>query len=288
MAVDESRASNAVVDLQTGSREARERISDEFFEGTGASYDKLVRWSTLGLDGRWKAAMLRHVVAHKPNPRRILDLACGTGIVSMKLAKRFPDAELVGVDYTAEYMEIARARMKELGRAMTFVHSNAETAELEGTFDLIVSSYLPKYCDPDRLLTNLDPYVEEGAVVVLHDFTRPKGRPGRWLWRRWMKMLGNTGVKIWPEWKNALDTNLCQIIEENRWPTRYGQAFGLHGYDEVIKHRLHHSLATMVTARKMAPGRYAGIYADMTPEEREARRVELFPREGECQSTSSS
>jgi len=42
-------------------------------------------------------------------PRRVLDLGCGTGALTATLAARWPDAEVVGIDSSAEMLERAAA-----------------------------------------------------------------------------------------------------------------------------------------------------------------------------------
>ena len=61
----------------------REGLVRSFFSETGKSYDKVVQTFTLGLDSYWKEEMLKLV----PQSGRILDLGCGTGIVTEYLAK---------------------------------------------------------------------------------------------------------------------------------------------------------------------------------------------------------
>ena len=46
---------------------------------------------------------------------RILDQACGTGILTLKIARRFPQARIIGVDLTDEYLRVARRKAEALG-----------------------------------------------------------------------------------------------------------------------------------------------------------------------------
>ncbi len=43
-----------------------------------------------------------------PNPQRIYDLGCGTGIATQLLAKRWPRAQLQGIDSSAQMLDEAR------------------------------------------------------------------------------------------------------------------------------------------------------------------------------------
>ena len=78
------------------------------FTDIAAIYDRMNHVLSLGLDRRWRRLAAAGV---KGTPTRILDLACGTGDFAFALARRFPAAEIVGVDLTPAMLEIARANL---------------------------------------------------------------------------------------------------------------------------------------------------------------------------------
>src|SRR5438445_12340774 len=45
---------------------------------------------------------------------RVLDLACGTGAMARRLRARFPDADLVGCDLSAQQLAVANAEQRRL------------------------------------------------------------------------------------------------------------------------------------------------------------------------------
>ena len=88
-------------------------------------------------------------------PRRILDLGTGTGIGARLLAKRFPAAEIVGVDLSARMIEEARRRLPpELAERVCFEVADASALPFGAAdFDLVV-------------LLNMIPFFEELARVT--------------------------------------------------------------------------------------------------------------------------
>jgi len=55
-----------------------------FFSGTGFSYDRVATLCTWGFDRYWK----RRIIAAIPSgSARILDQACGTGILTLQIAR---------------------------------------------------------------------------------------------------------------------------------------------------------------------------------------------------------
>ncbi|MEM8936159.1 MAG: class I SAM-dependent methyltransferase [Pseudomonadota bacterium] len=82
---------------------------------------------------------------HYPNkqPRRILDLGCGTGEQTIGFKRRFPEADVHGIDASAPFVRYAHAWAESEGEPITFHHMNAqETSFPDEHFDLIVSHIL--------------------------------------------------------------------------------------------------------------------------------------------------
>ncbi len=221
-------------------------IVRSFFPGTGKSYDTVVNVFTLGLDKYWKYAIYKRV----PPSKRILDLACGTGIVTLGLAKRHPEAEIVGVDITDDYLAIYRERIRKNKIKAQFILGNAEDVKLSGPFDTVVSSYIPKYVDPDILLTNISPYILSGGAIVLHDFTLPPNFIARFFWSIYNRVMNFIGIRLFPEWKEVFDAGLTRLIRETRWFDTFPDALARHGYANIQKRYLSLGSAGIIWATK--------------------------------------
>ena len=129
-----------------------EEFAERFFGGNAESYDHIARVSTLGLDGWWKRKILKKI---PKAPDRILEQACGTGILTCKIARLFPACRVIGVELHDAYLDIARKKVRDLGLSnVEFIHGRAEDVILDGEFDCIVSDYLAKYVDLDLLVAH--------------------------------------------------------------------------------------------------------------------------------------
>jgi SAM-dependent methyltransferase len=96
------------------------------------------------------AAFERALEQVEPPPRRALDLGTGTGAAAIVVARRFPEAEVVGVDL-ADSM-VAEARRKT-DRVRFEVGDAAALAFEDGAFDLVTHA-------------NMIPFFDELARVV--------------------------------------------------------------------------------------------------------------------------
>ncbi len=107
-------------------------------------------------------------------PQRILVAGCGTGLEAFALRRRFPRAEIIGVDFSAESLRIARRLQEKSARSaqVRFVRAdltNDRFDKLVGRdFDFVschgVMSYLPA---PARAFRNLARSLAPAGVLYL-------------------------------------------------------------------------------------------------------------------------
>ena len=66
---------------------------------------------------------------------KILELCCGTGRLTLPIAK--DGYRICGVDYTSSMLERAKAKASEAGLEIHFIEADIRTLDLQGKFDLI-------------------------------------------------------------------------------------------------------------------------------------------------------
>ena len=74
------------------------KLAQSFFNNNSGSYDRLVKLATLGQDLNWKKKLVEKV----PNGSLVLELACGTGILTSLLKQN--NNKVYGIDLTFEYL----------------------------------------------------------------------------------------------------------------------------------------------------------------------------------------
>ena len=82
----------------------------------------------------------------------ILDLCTGSGCIALYMAAKLPRAQVVGVDISAEALQLAseNARLTKLQERVQWLQSDL-FEQVSGTFDLIVSN--PPYIPTDQIAT---------------------------------------------------------------------------------------------------------------------------------------
>ena len=228
--------------MQSTERVARIR---SIFGGTAPFYDEIVDEATRGEDRLWKERMLSKL----GRPRRVLDLACGTGILLFMIRDRFPATRVVGLDISEEYLDRARARARDRrDDGVEFVIGAAEELDVPETFDAVTSCYLPKYASLSLLVSRLGRKLERGARLVMQDFDYPERPDVRAVWEARFESLRHWARASRPEAERMM-TLLPGIIREARWSRDLPELLVREGFSDVTLERLSFGTSSIVSAR---------------------------------------
>lgn len=100
-------------------------------------YDPVVRLTTR--EKTFKKALAEQVRIRAAH--RVLDLACGTGTLTVLLKKTVPQAEVVGLDGDSQILEIAETKARKAGVEIRFEKGMSFDLPFDNeSFDRIVSS----------------------------------------------------------------------------------------------------------------------------------------------------
>src|ERR1700730_16394588 len=83
----------------------------EMFGRIAGRYDLVNTIMTGGIDAVWRRRAVEAL--NVQNDASLLDLCCGTGALTRDAAAKVPAGRVVGVDFTPQMLEIARARCRE-------------------------------------------------------------------------------------------------------------------------------------------------------------------------------
>mgnify|MGYP003575550635 CR=1 FL=1 len=229
-------------------QDPRLALVERFFDGTGRSYDAMVHTATFGIDRLWKRRIVDLI---PPDARRVADLACGTGISTLAIARRLPHCHVVGVELRDEYLSIAREKLRRPGQPgnIEWVLSRAEDYRSPVPFDCISSSYLAKYAELPRLVGNAWDMLRPGGLFLMHDFTYPPRRELVLLWRLYFKALQVLGGPLFPAWREIYH-GLPRLIEQTRWLQELPAELQARGFTDIRREDLTLYGSAIVTARR--------------------------------------
>ena len=116
-------------------------------------FDRMAsRWDAMRSEGAF--APYEAALERVDPPRRALDVGTGTGEGALAIARRFPEAEVVGVDLAEEMLSRARAKVPpELARRVRFEAADASKLPYaDASFDLVaLGNMIPFFDELERV-----------------------------------------------------------------------------------------------------------------------------------------
>ena len=124
-------------------------------------------------------SLLQTFLDHQAVAGYVLDLGCGPGDINFRLADRFPDCIIHGVDGSEAMLRYANrrlARSHPLHHRIRFIQGILPNAALPcDHYDAVVSnSLLHHLADPQVLWEAVQRWARPGAPVFIMDLFRPK------------------------------------------------------------------------------------------------------------------
>ena len=166
------------------------------FGGIARRYDLANHTLSCGIDFYWRKRAANTVASWRPC--KILDLATGTGDLALALQKKLPDAEVTGVDFLPEMLELAQrkgVRQTILGDAMKLPFPDA-------SFDCVTIAFgLRNMEDWRGALAEMSRVLRRDGHLLVLEFSLPTISIVRTIYRfylhRCLPMLGSflTGRK---------------------------------------------------------------------------------------------
>ena len=175
----------------------------------------------------------------------VLDLACGTGILSSMFIDDTAVTRVIGIDLEFNYLKVAKNKRKNL----LLINGTAEMLPYKNEcFDSIVSSYLAKYVDVKLVVDECWRTLKHDGTVLFHDFTYPKHKLFQSFWNMYFVILRITGyaAKPWLTVFNELD----ELVKTSEWVERTIDSLNQRGFKNVFCKYYTLGTAAIIFARK--------------------------------------
>ena len=147
----------------------------EMFDNISGNYDWMNRVITFGLDKGWRRKVVE--IVNSGSPKRILDVATGTGDMAIMFAKGGAK-NVVGQDISSGMLEVAKVKSKkmDLDERIQFQIGDAENMPFDdGHFDVVTVSYgIRNFEDLRKGLREILRVLNENGRLVILETSVPK------------------------------------------------------------------------------------------------------------------
>jgi len=153
------------------------------FTAVPPRYDLVNRIVTLGLDKKWRR--LAAIACLEDKPQRVLDLGCGTGDLTISIARLAAESvEITGLDFSLPMLERARKKADKAGlsQRVKFIHGEATQLPFpDGHYDSVGISFAFRnltYKNPPGLshFTEVKRVLKSGGRYVIVESSQPSNR----------------------------------------------------------------------------------------------------------------
>ena len=160
------------------------------------------------------------IAANIREPKRILDLGAGTGLLTCYWHQRYPNAAYVLVDVADEMLKIAHKRFGA-ARNISYEVRNYQSSLPEGPFDVVLSALSIHHLedgDKAQLFARIWEQLSPGGVFINYDqFCAAQPEMDRWFTTYWEGQLMHSGltkedIALWRE-RQKLDRE-CSVEQE--------------------------------------------------------------------------
>jgi len=157
-----------------GDREAAAWVRG-MFGRVAPRYDFLNHLLSFNLDRYWRAYAVRRVrhILHRPGAQ-VLDLCCGTGDLSLALARRSPSL-ILGSDFCHPMLVSAQGKVKQRRARIALFESDALRLPVRGgSMDLVTVAFgFRNLADYAAGLAELRRVLRPGGVAAILEFSQP-------------------------------------------------------------------------------------------------------------------
>lgn len=156
----------------------------EMFDNIAPKYDLLNHTLSVNIDRIWRCRVVNEV--RRAKPRRILDVATGTGDLAIALARRIRDVQVMGVDLSEAMLAVARRKVEARGLDSRIVLERGDAEHLDvadASVDAATVAFgVRNFGDLGAGLRELARTIKPGGKVVILEFSRPRNRVFRALY----------------------------------------------------------------------------------------------------------
>ena len=161
------------------------------FDAIAPAYDFMNRAMTFGLDRLWLRRLVKAASADAPHT--VADLATGTGDVAFALARRMPQASIIGLDLSEGMLAKARAKAASMGNAaanISFEQADCLATGLpEASADAVTIAYgVRNYADIAAGYSEMFRILRPGGKLCVLELSTPVA----WLPKLFYKLYTRT------------------------------------------------------------------------------------------------
>ena len=175
----------------------KEQVAD-MFNNIASNYDFLNHFLSLGIDILWRKKVIK--LLRKNNPKKILDIATGTGDFAIEAINLNPES-VIGIDISNQMLAVGRKKLSEknLDTKITLENGDSESLRFDdNSFDAITAGFgVRNFENLDKGLREMYRVLSLNGTVAILEFSQPEHFPIKQLyWFYFLRILPALGKLV--------------------------------------------------------------------------------------------
>tara|TARA_Y100000588_G_C14175632_1_gene891214 strand:- start:547 stop:1260 length:714 start_codon:yes stop_codon:yes gene_type:complete len=145
------------------------------FDDIADRYDFLNHLLSFGIDIYWRKKFIKLLSLNKNS--KVLDVATGTGDLSIEILSAYPGSEIIGLDISPKMLAVAQRKIdKKKLNGYTLIEGDAENLPFEdSSFDCVTIAYgLRNLGSPKKGLEEFNRVLKDGGKLAVLEFMEPQ------------------------------------------------------------------------------------------------------------------
>jgi len=197
-------AHDEVVPYQHSHLNKKEQVAD-MFNSIAYRYDFMNRFLSAGIDVWWRKKAISQL--KELAPKKILDVATGTGDVAILTCRMLQPEKIIGIDISEGMLELGRKKIEKLGLAsqIELQKGDSEVIPFENNqFDAITVAFgVRNFQNLEKGLKEMYRVLQPGGRLVVLEFSKSKKGALSVLFNFYMNVITPAIGKLFAKNKDA-------------------------------------------------------------------------------------
>ena len=231
--------------------EGKARQVEQMFDNIAPTYDRLNHRLSWNIDKGWRRKAIQQLKPYAP--KRLLDVATGTGDFAIQACQMLDDVHITGIDISEGMMEVGRKKVSQLKLSERIRFEREDCTCLsypDGTFDAVTAAFgIRNFDNLDKGLAEMCRVLRKGGVLSIVELTTPVSFPMRQLFH----VYAHTVLPVYGRLisrDNSAYSYLTKTIEAFPQGERMMDILKKAGFAEASFRRLTFGICTMYLAMK--------------------------------------
>ncbi|MEG1684871.1 MAG: bifunctional demethylmenaquinone methyltransferase/2-methoxy-6-polyprenyl-1,4-benzoquinol methylase UbiE [Bacteroides sp.] len=221
------------------------------FDNIAPTYDTLNHVFSMGIDKLWRKKAINRLLPF--SPRKIMDVATGTGDFAIQAYLKLLPEQLIGTDISEGMMQVGKEKVKRAGLIGKILFAKEDCENLsyqDNQFDAVTVAFgVRNFENLDKGLAEIYRVLNPGGQLVILELSIPEKQPIKWFYSIYSTVIIPSLGKLMSKDKNAYHYLPESIKAFPQGETMKG-IISKAGFSKVNFERLTFGICTLYVATK--------------------------------------